>query len=326
MALWLLAFFACFLLLYAWQRRVRQLFVDHPNERSLHSTPVPRIGGLVMFPVFVVACLCLPSLPSPPGLAALVAAAGLWLLALLDDYRSVSAQWRLLVQILICLVLGGCYWQTGMVWWAIVCFVLYALAALNIYNFMDGSDGLAASQAMVGFAALGLAAVYWLPQTGLAEVAGLIVAVVAGFLMLNWSPARIFMGDAGSTLLGFAAAVMAFAFYQHDPGLLPVAVLPFAPFWLDGGLTLCKRIVRGERFWLPHRQHLYQRLILAGISHRAVAVAYGTASAACAVVGFACVLCSCVWPFVLLCLALGTVVARVEQWIAAQTDRGYPDV
>src|SRR4029079_1058591 len=137
----------------------------------------------------------------------------------------------------------------------------------NLYNFMDGSDGLAGGMAVIGFGTYGLAA--WLSGDGHFSLLALsIAAPAAGCLIFNFYPAKIFMGDVGSIPLGFLAGSVGIAgwFQNFWPLWFPLVV--FAPFIVDASITLVRRLLRGERTWEAHRKHYYQRLILAGWSHR----------------------------------------------------------
>ncbi|MGF1645106.1 MAG: hypothetical protein ACFCUJ_15825, partial [Thiotrichales bacterium] len=146
---------------------------------------------------------------------------------------------------------------------------LYAVAALsvvwmiNLYNFMDGMDGLAGGMGVIGFTAL--AVFGWIDgDWAYMAMAGLIASTCLGFLIFNYPPARIFMGDAGSTTLGFLAAALGFLGVRD--GLFPfwVPLLVFSPFVFDATWTLARRAAKGEKIWQAHRSHLYQRLVLAG--------------------------------------------------------------
>jgi glycosyltransferase WbpL len=218
----------------------------------------------------------------------LLAAGALALLGLADDRFSLPAPWRLAVQLGAAAALVAVAGGVGRVPLPApldvplgplsgAAAVVWIVAAVNFYNFMDGIDGLAALQGAV--TGLGVALAGWDP------VAALVGAALAGgcaaFLCFNWSPARIFLGDVGSLLLGFAFAAL--------PLLAPAAQRPRAVFfvalslWLflaDATFTLLLRLARGAPWDEPHREHLYQRLVKAGSSHRAVALAIGAGSAA----------------------------------------------
>ncbi len=264
----------------------RRALVDLPNERSLHSLPVPRLGGVgIAIGVWAVMGAVVVLTPGPVArdvlgwfAASLVTAAT----GLIDDLRPVSASARLAVQCAIALgftlaigppaqivlaegvALSLPVWATTAIW------VVWIVGVLNIYNFMDGMDGLAGAQAI----GAGLAASVALAAHGhvdLALLAGLLAAASAGFFVHNVGPARIFMGDAGSTMLGFTFAALALSAHARpDPLPLPVIPLALAPFLLDGTFTLLRRASRGEAVWKAHRTHLYQRAVTSGLSHRDV--------------------------------------------------------
>jgi UDP-N-acetylmuramyl pentapeptide phosphotransferase/UDP-N-acetylglucosamine-1-phosphate transferase len=217
-----------------------------------------------------------------PLAAALVAAVG-WM----DDRHSLPAFVRLLLYLLISagfIVTVGAFSSLEIPllgdlplagFAAALLALVWLVGFLNIFNFMDGIDGLAGSQAL-------LASLFWLllflleGQFGLALLAGLLAAASLGFLFHNRPPARIFMGDVGSAFLGFAlAAVPLMAYSQTGNGRMPVVgVLFVAPFVLDGALTILRRALRHENVFEAHRSHLYQRLVIAGQSHRQVTRQY----------------------------------------------------
>jgi UDP-N-acetylmuramyl pentapeptide phosphotransferase/UDP-N-acetylglucosamine-1-phosphate transferase len=141
----------------------------------------------------------------------------------------------------------------------------------NLFNFMDGADGLAGGMSAVGFGVLAIAA----HRAGVAELAGISLALSAasaGFLVFNFPPARVFLGDAGSVPLGFLAGALGLQGATTDawPGWFPVLV--FSPFIVDATATLARRLVAGERVWRAHRSHYYQRLVLGGWSKRRLAM------------------------------------------------------
>lgn len=160
-------------------------------------------------------------------------------------------------------------------WWLQLAAALAIMWMTNLYNFMDGSDGFAGGMTVFGFGFLGLAA--HLSNDGMTALAAFSISAAAlAFLLFNFSPARIFMGDAGSIPLGFMAAAFALLGWQRGlwPLWYPAAV--FSPFIVDASATLVGRVLRGERFWEPHREHYYQRLVRMGWGHRKTALAgYG---------------------------------------------------
>lgn len=247
-------------------------FLDQPNERSLHVTPTPRTGGVGVMAGLLVggALVWVAGLGSLPLGAALAGAGGLALVGLADDRIGLSARLRLFAQVLVAglylavLGPGGGALEVlllglGLVWMG------------NLYNFMDGSDGLAGGMALFGFSAFALAAAL-AGQEGLALLCSGVAAAAAGFLVFNFHPARIFMGDAGSVPLGFLAGALGLAGRESGAWPLWFPLLVFAPFILDATVTLLRRALRGERVWEAHRTHYYQRLVQMGLGHRRTAL------------------------------------------------------
>jgi UDP-N-acetylmuramyl pentapeptide phosphotransferase/UDP-N-acetylglucosamine-1-phosphate transferase len=187
--------------------------------------------------------------------------------ALWDDFGHVSpivrlfsqffAAWLLLGQVDHVGILVGIFLSLCVVW------------SINLYNFMDGMDGLAASMSIVGFGTLGVIGLLG-HQMLFAYIMFSVVSAVSGFLVFNLPPARIFMGDVGSTFLGYIMATA--SLWGIDRGIFPfwVPLLVFLPFWLDATLTLLRRLARGERVWEAHCSHFYQRAVLSGMTVRKV--------------------------------------------------------
>lgn len=259
---------AAFLGAEAWRRwALRRGVVDVPADRRLHVVATPRGGGVGLAAVLALSALAWPGIG--PGVAlGLVLTAGV---GLLDDLRPLPPWAKATGQAVGALPLA---WVLplalpGPAPAGVAAAWLLVVGAVNLWNFMDGSDGLAATQA--GLAGLGLG---WLaagPAAGL--FAGLLAAACGGFLPLNLPRARLFLGDVGSHALGYAVAVLALSAWQAGaaPWLL---ALPVSAFLVDAGLTLAGRVLRGERVWRPHREHLYQRAIAAGHGHGRVCAAY----------------------------------------------------
>lgn len=240
--------------------------VDHPNDRSLHVRPTPRIGGLGIMSGLGVAILLLPH--SDASFLVWLAF-GLSALSLVDDFRGLSVRIRFGVHVLVAFL--ALYVLVDLSVWYYWLWVPALIWMTNLYNFMDGSDGLAGGMALFGFGFLGLAA-WYLGNTEFATLALIISAAAAGFLFFNFPPARVFMGDSGSIPLGLLAGGLGLAGWSS--GLWPIVfpILVFSPFVLDASLTLLRRLLRGEKVWLAHRSHYYQRLVLMGWSHRRLAV------------------------------------------------------
>ncbi|HEY6896910.1 MAG TPA: glycosyltransferase family 4 protein [Rhodocyclaceae bacterium] len=240
-----------------------RLAVDEPNHRSLHSKVVPRIGGLAMM-----ACLLPLWLASPvplllTGLAVLLAA-----LSFIDDRGGVPVRVRFAVHLAAALCWAR--WGAGSESWGVALAAMLAIGWMtNLYNFMDGSNGLAGGMALFGFAAFAWAA----GEGALAFAAESAAAAAAGFLLFNFQPARVFMGDAGSIVLGFLAGALGFAGWQQGLWQAWFPLLVFSPFVVDATVTLLRRGLRGEKVWQAHREHYYQRLVRMGWSHRRTALA-----------------------------------------------------
>ena len=259
-----LASFAVCRLMLGWLLRRGCLPMDHPNERSLHATPTPRIGGLgIMAGVLVAAVWLAHTALLPVVLAAFALAA----VSVLDDVRGLPVVWRFLAHFVAAV---SCLLALGVGGWTLLLATLVVVWMTNLYNFMDGSDGLAGGMAAIGFGALALAA--WQGDApGLAVLCASIAAAALAFLRYNFPPARVFMGDAGSIPLGFMAAALGIFGMQQNvwPWLFPLVV--FSPFIADASITLVRRGLRGEKIWQAHRSHYYQRAVLLGASHRQLA-------------------------------------------------------
>lgn len=282
---------------------IKKALLDMPNDRSSHKVPVPRLGGAAFIPVVLGGLAIAWSAGGPPvwfTAGFFVGATLLFAISLLDDFISLSAKARFAGQILavICVVAPGLHYA-GVIAWPYVLvvgalYVFFATGLVNIYNFMDGIDGIAGIQAIAAgcfwFAAsLSLGA----PATG--ALALLVVAGAAGFLTLNWPPAKIFMGDAGSTVLGYAFAALPLLAIIESRGSLTLSTACVAgflavwPFLTDGTFTILRRLRKGENIFQAHRSHLYQRLVISGRPHAHVTLAYGAFAAVGAALG-ACVL------------------------------------
>jgi UDP-N-acetylmuramyl pentapeptide phosphotransferase/UDP-N-acetylglucosamine-1-phosphate transferase len=157
-------------------------------------------------------------------------------------------------------------------WWLALLAVVALVWVVNLYNFMDGSDGLAGGMAVFGFGFYAVAALVLQPT--LAVAAAAVAGAGFGFLIFNHHPAKIFLGDAGSIPLGFLAGALGFWGWQHGVWPICFPALVFAPFVADATVTLARRLARGEKVWLAHREHYYQRLVRLTESHVRVAMAY----------------------------------------------------
>lgn len=257
--------------------------VDKPNERSLHTHPIPVSGGIGILIAFIVAStlsLYWFHMPSTQffawvGLCSLLVA----VISFIDDCHPVSAFYRLAIHFFAaCLLL----WQNN--WWITqlslphgilikISFLQYGFSLLfivwmtNLYNFMDVMDGFAGGMTLFGFGTLAILG-------GLAEqmlfmtMNLLIVCATSGFLLFNFPPARIFMGDVGASTLGFLAATFILWGYHTHVFPLWMALLVFSPFIVDATVTLLKRLLQGEKIWTAHKSHYYQRLVQLGWGHK----------------------------------------------------------
>jgi UDP-N-acetylmuramyl pentapeptide phosphotransferase/UDP-N-acetylglucosamine-1-phosphate transferase len=300
--------------------------LDIPNERSLHDTPKPRGGGLGVlagFGVGMVAAFGL--LPADTAMPALVVAMMLVAgVSYADDRMHVGIGVRLAVQGLAAalaigwggltptiLTLPGISVEIG----TVLGFALAMLAVVwltNLYNFMDGMDGLAGTMSCVGLGTLA-----WLASSqapGLALLAGLLAAGAAGFLVWNAPPARIFMGDVGASTLGFAAAVL--ILWGDKSAAFPwwLGMLVFAVFIADATVTLVRRALNRERVWKAHRTHFYQRLVTLGWSHRRALTLNATLMLTCSLAAFSAQSVDPVWQWVTL-VAVAALLGGTMVWI-----------
>ena len=275
-----IAFLVCSFVLAWLLRRRHALPMDHPNARSLHETPTPRIGGLGIMAGIAVASLWRVDAALLPVVLGALALAGV---SVLDDVRGLPVRVRFLAHFV---AAAGCLVALGVSGWALLAGTLAVVWMTNLYNFMDGSDGLAGGMAAIGFGALALAAMLG-GAPGLAAFCAAIAAAALAFLRFNFPPARVFMGDAGSIPLGFLAATLGIlgALQGVWPWLFPLLV--FSPFIVDASVTLGRRALRGEKIWLAHRSHYYQRVVLLGASHRQLAMAAYALMLAMAALAFA---------------------------------------
>ena len=249
--------------------RVVALVLDHPNQRSLHAAPTPRLGGIGM--VAGVAAAWTYAAP-PIGLPLLVALALLVGISLLDDLRSVGVPWRLTLHVASALLAMAALLYPAHGIWLTLAATLAAAWLTNLYNFMDGSDGLAGGMAVFGFGAYGLAA-FAGGDFSFAAVNLSVAAAACAFLFFNFPPARVFMGDVGAISLGYLAAVLNVAGWLRGDWPWWFGIAVFSPFIVDASLTLLKRLLRGARVWQAHREHYYQRLVQSGWGHRKTALA-----------------------------------------------------
>lgn len=303
---------------------IRLSLLDHPNRRSSHHAVTPRGGGVAVLASAAAALAGAASywLPEREAGALLGAAALLAVVGLVDDRRGVPALGRLLVQFAaaaLAVATLGSFERVplpppldvplGVA--AVPLTLLWITAVANFYNFMDGIDGLAGVQGVV--TGLTIGAAQW------SALAALVGAGLAGgslgFLKLNWSPARIFMGDVGSVPIGFLFAVLPLTAPPELRGAaFLVVVLSLWFFLADPTWTLLLRLSRGEPLHEAHRTHLYQLLVAAGASHARVSAGIGVAAAGLSALALAAFFWrEAAWAWA--ALGLGIVLFAAEFWL-----------
>jgi UDP-N-acetylmuramyl pentapeptide phosphotransferase/UDP-N-acetylglucosamine-1-phosphate transferase len=205
----------------------------------------------------------------PVSLVWLAPAVVLAVLSFVDDLRGLPVTVRFAGQLVVCGAFAT--WVLADLWlpWIAVATLVAAWLA-NLYNFMDGSDGLAGGMAAIGFGASGLAAIS-AGDVPLAAASFSIVGAASAFLVFNLHPARIFMGDVGSIPLGFLAAAFGLLGWRGGAWPMWFPLLVFSPFVVDATVTLARRLLRGEKVWQAHKEHYYQRLVRMGWGHRRTA-------------------------------------------------------
>ena len=263
----------------------QRAWLDHPNERSSHTIPTPRGGGLaIVVTVLVTGLIAVIAAGFYKGLIYVMGGLILAALGWRDDHHSLSPRFRFLVQGLVASIsiFGLGYFKVvtipmfgqlhlGVV--GILITFLWIIGLTNAYNFMDGIDGMAGGVALsAGIGWLWLASnmhndfAFW--------VALAITASSLGFLGHNWTPAKIFMGDVGSTFLGYSFAVLPLIASTHGGDALMLGTLLMWTFIMDAGITFLGRLIRRENVFAPHRSHLYQRLVMAGYPHKTISLLY----------------------------------------------------
>jgi len=233
-----------------------------PDHRSMHSRPTPHGGGLGI----VVALLICGYWAGVDWiwLISIVSLAGIsWL----DDWRHLPFWIRLIMHFVISASVVFCH--AGAFTLSLAVAVVVIVWMINAYNFMDGMDGLAGSMAITGFPAY-CAGLLWYGDFALAALCAAAAASALGFLLFNWHPAKIFMGDIGSIPLGLLAGGVGWYGFMIKAWPLWFPLLVFSPFLYDATVTLARRILKKKRFWEAHREHYYQHMVLLGRSHAQV--------------------------------------------------------
>ena len=276
LSVWLLSFSATWLVL---RLLTKQQVMDIPNERSNHKRPTPRGGGVAVLLAIVggvVALFVLQSEMPDSFIPVCAVTFGIAAFLFMDDLRGLSIKWRFLAQITAVIVglmlfpAEGYVFQGMLPSWAdkILTGILW-VGFINLYNFMDGIDGITSMETIaiaIGIAFIAVISPHF--DAEYATISMVFVAAILGFLLWNWHPARIFLGDVGSVGLGYIIGwlLLQLAISGHW-----VAALVLPGYYLaDGGITLLKRILNKEKFWQAHSKHYYQQAVRGGRSPQAV--------------------------------------------------------
>ena len=307
---------------------LRRALLDAPNQRSSHTEPTPRGGGIAIVVVVLLAATLLWLFARIDGGLALALIPGGLVVALigwLDDHRSTSPLLRFCVQVAAAgwavynlgfvaeIDLGGYQLHMSLVaGWVVT--VVALVWMINLYNFMDGTDGIAAGQAICA----GLGAALLVLMKGQAALAVLLLTIAGsslGFLRWNWPRARIFMGDVGSGFLGYAFGVMILASLQAGAVSLVIWSLLLGIFICDSTFTLVRRLLGGERVFSAHRSHAYQRLVQLGWTHRKVLFAFLGMNV---LVLWPLIITAMKWNNYLLLIGIAAVLLQFVLWLAIQ--------
>lgn len=303
--------------------------IDVPNDRSSHSTPIPRGGGLAI----VLASLIAYALLSYAGILNFrnlwfISALIIALVGFIDDLHSIPLFPRLITHILIAVLAVYFYGSVTGIYvpfsgqtlsfgnFAPIINIIFIVGFINAFNFMDGIDGLAGVQGIV--IGLSWAVVGYLSGSQPILIMGMIFcASCLGFLVFNWEPARVFMGDTGSTYLGFVFGSLPIIFLGESsiqgPDLLLLTILFAWLFVYDTVVTRLSQIIRGRKFWLPHREHQYQRLVMNGVRHSKVALFFAVSGILVSAAGYYLTIVKGKWMFVSITIVVG-VSAFLSIW------------
>lgn len=261
---------------------IRKKILDVPNERSSHLIPTPRGGGLAIISVFLLATIWLGLTKNIDIYFMIALVGGGFLVAAMgyyDDLYNAKARIRICVHFMA--ATWGLYWLGGfpaldlgtwkliLNWQGPLLALVGIVWCINLYNFMDGIDGLAGMQGFfISFS--GSLALYYIGDHQLGFLLAFLAAALLGFTIWNWPPAKIFLGDVGSGFLGYVFAIV--AIFTANQQLLPVSfwVILLGVFLCDATFTLIYRGFTGQKWYAAHREHAYQKLILLGASHKQI--------------------------------------------------------
>lgn len=273
-------------LLLRWYATSRSLY-DRPNHRSSHTVPTPRVGGIAVALATLVGWMGVTvsaGIEVVPATLITLGGAVAALVGVVDDLRGVSPPVKLAGEIL-AVSAPLLLWSPALTVVAQLLVAVWLLTYVNFFNFMDGSDGLAGGVAVLTALGLWLLAVDARAES--AQWMALVTAgAAAGFLVYNFPPASMFMGDTGSLFLGYALGALAVAVWIAGASIVSTGLV-LSPFLFDAGFTLAVRVSKREALWRAHRSHLYQRLLRSGASHLRVAVLYWCWSVVSIVLGYA---------------------------------------
>jgi len=266
---------------------VRWKIYDIPNDRSSHSEPIPRGAGISFFLSFNIVLTLLwwqrqismyylyPVILGGPVILIL----GYW-----DDLRSLSAKLRLFVHfasaVFIFILISAGFSKEVQIsflpnWpWLTAAFcILFISWFINLYNFMDGADGLSTSIGIVGAGLIAILS-YWSGNVNLAIIYVVLAYALAGFLIFNWPPAKVFMGDSGAYYLGYIFGSLGLVSKMYYDSSLYVHLIIFGLFIVDATWTLARRLARGEKVYIGHKMHAFQKLLANGWGHARVTSLY----------------------------------------------------
>lgn len=265
----ILAFFIAYLTIFFLIKFGSSLnIIDIPNDRSLHVKPIPRTGGLGLIGSIFITWLFFVDIFSASvfiGLAFVSA------ISFADDIKPLPVWLRLSIHMIAAMLLAISLFLNAHGWLFVIAVSLGIIWITNLYNFMDGSDGLAGGMTVIGFGYYGVAAIL-AGNIDFAIINFSIAASGLAFLRFNFYPAQIFMGDIGAISLGFLAAALGLLGWKDNIWSLWLPLLIFSPFIADATVTFIKRLLHGKKIWQAHNEHYYQRLIKCGLGHRNTAL------------------------------------------------------
>jgi len=262
---------------------LKNKLIDVPNERSSHTTPTPRGGGIsvviIFFLILIYLWSTLNTLNDNLIASILIGGGVIAIIGFVDDHKDISAKWRFSIHLIATFLslslltkLPSIYIFTSNINYFFLLYFIYSIALvwlLNLYNFMDGIDGIASIEAITVL--IGAALIFILQgDSKTPQLLLMLSSCVFGFLLWNWPPAKIFMGDACSGFLGFTIGLIAISTSNNDEINLWSWLILLAVFVVDATYTLIRRFMRGDKWYAAHRSHAYQILSRKYKSHKKV--------------------------------------------------------